>query len=539
MFSPLELRGTIVWLLTLTMGGRTWRLATRAVEIADANGDAFPYEGGLGQPIIQGILRFLDDAPPEGLSINAVRLPGVLALLAQGHDLGTAVGEVAAWVGGRTLEDRYVAFRGVCHETSYDRDDWVAFTLRAKVEDDAGLTMPQAWVIDASVWPNCRSTDLGTYYPIVFGRPGVSSDEDGAALTFPGSDTRYVENTDLTQARIIIAGGRVEAEEVTVIDQESGASEVLPVEYVQDSRGITVASVDVSTGAIGAPGGLSQDLSTTFGVAWTHGPGSMSDRANRGLEGAGDVLEWLLHRCSVQVDTARVKAARLRLNRIPIAGCISQACAPWDVIRKGLMPVVPFSMVHGARGAYPIAFEFEARPEDVVGEIIIRPGRIERRQPIQFEGEITPDFRLVGAYDAQNRSHKRRWRLASAPDHDGASNTVVRQAWIRWAARAKAWGAGPIPTPPVNEIKSDFICSNAAAELVLNWRSFAYGLPWALVQLDISRHEFWMLDSLGRAVSFTDDDIGLAGTVALIESVSIGAGSLDAQVTLRVRPWRL
>lgn len=539
MFSPFEMKSPIVWLLTLTMGGRTWRLATQVVEVTDASGASFPYEGGLGQPVIQGILRFLDDAPPEGLAINAVRLPGVLALLAQGHDLGTAVGEVAAWVPGRTWERRYVAFKGVCHEPTYDRDDWVAFTLRAKVEDDAGLTMPQSWVIDASVWPNCRSTDLGRHYPIVFGRPGVSSDEDGAALTFPGSDTRYVENTDLNQARIVIAGGRVEAEEVTVIDQESGASEVLPVEYVQDGRGITVASVDVSTPALLGVGGLSADLNTTFGVAWTHGRGSMSDRANRGLEGAGDILEWLLHRSSVQVDAGRVLAARERLNRFLLAGCLSQACSPWEVIRKGLMPIVPVSMVHGPRGAYPIAFEFEARFEDVIGEITIRPGRVERRQPVQFEGEITPDFGLCGAYDAQNRSHKRRWRLAAAPDHEGASNTVVQQAWTRWVARAKAWGSGPIPAAPVNEVKSDFVYTSVTADMVLNWRSFAYGLPWALVQLDISRHEFWMLDSLGRPVSFTDEDIGLANTVALIENIHIGAGSLDAQVMLRVRPWSL
>ena len=531
---PSELRAhPPVWLLTISIGGFAWRLATQAVELTDAVGEGYRYDGLLPLPQLQQALAFLGSDPgADGLSLRDLRLEGVLDRIDRGDDLSVAVGELALHLPGEAWEDRRIVLTGVLREPQYDAGDVVSFTIQAGAWQDRARIPLGTAVIDAVTWPDHREDHRSRAYPIVQGTPGAYDQADGTAATTIGSEALWVWNTDFTAARLLIAGHRVAAETVTIENLNDGTTESLAVEHVQDGRGAWVATVSLVTVTT-----LTRTLTHNFGVRWDNG-GALRGTADSGaILGAGELLQWWLQQTSLGVDLARSRPAFQLLNAYKLSGVVEKALHPKDFIKGALQPVLPMSISTGPQGLYPVFWKHNATPADAVAELYVTPGLLEPAGPITFEGEPTPEFRLQYALAVDKGAHRRTLVLSGDPSRAGVAgvltNSQVRSAWIRHEVRHRAVDPeAPVPPPPVKEVKSDFIYDERTAALVLTMHSFAEALPRRVLVYDISSELVWLQH--GQWLVLNDKDRRITSQLAWVEGIGFNAGGLEHQLHLKI-----
>ncbi len=81
------------------------------------------------------------------------------------------------------------------------------------------------------------------------------------------------------------------------------------------------------------------------------------------MDGAGDVLLWMLRRSTVPVDRRRFAALRERLNQYIVGGYVNAEARPWDWVVDHLLPILPLSIVGGPAGSYPILWPIRAHAD--------------------------------------------------------------------------------------------------------------------------------------------------------------------------------
>lgn len=193
--SEAQANDTII-LVTMTWGGATYRLSSADVDILTADNEVLPYDGGLEEIEIEESLTAMQgEAEYPSMSVRALLSVDVALLVARGHDLASAVAEVALHVIGGLWEDREVLLVGNVVEPVYDADGQpVSFSIEAPPWDDSGLVIATSETVTELTWPTATSTDA-PYYPWVFGRPGYYAKPSGDGNTIAGSPALPVEYT--------------------------------------------------------------------------------------------------------------------------------------------------------------------------------------------------------------------------------------------------------------------------------------------------------------------------------------------------------
>lgn len=390
-----ELQGyQVAWLLDLTFAGQVIRVSDRALVVTSSDLGDLTYAGTLGRTIFSESLSLFSDSPQVPRATIEAHLPvDVPTLILQGHRLGSATGELSqvrldqrgavvdAW------EDRCVKLRGRAREPVHGRKtDPVRFTLQADLWTDTAVIPSPNAVVSTADFPSQRYSDdeptwlsdedIGVQYPIIIGCPGRDAQVFRGWVN--GSQAVWA-NKGRNLHALVVAGHHVEATDVWVSCDDNPVGIKLkvyngadgngnPVAYISDSdpASSTTSRYDILHNGLednGVPSLYrisSRDPLDVY-VGWYDGGGAIG-RNGTLVRGAGDVIQYLLERTSVQVDHGGVAAAAPYLNRFRIDACIEAATSPLEWVQDHLLPILPVSMHVGPSGLYPIAWDPDAEP---------------------------------------------------------------------------------------------------------------------------------------------------------------------------------
>ena len=258
----------------------------------------------------------------------------------------------------------------------------------------------------------------GKTYPFVFGSPGSS--------TVPGSTGIMIEDTIAGGAatKIMISGQPVPSgtSEVTLwgprydgstgLDTTQMASEVRSVLHEEDDAGRRIAYVTVNAGSAGDVG---RDPNAPYYVSWTAGAAT--------ADSPSETLAHLMMLAGVRVDVGAVRALSGLLDRYLLSWYTDKSSDLWEMIRRGLLPVLPVAWVPRRHGYTPIPLPtLEHPPAFSVtdGEGFHRDAAI-RYEPGDVENRIEIEY----GYRPDEKTYSGRVVIAANHWPDGAESEVT------------------------------------------------------------------------------------------------------------------
>jgi hypothetical protein len=420
--TPTALRRTqrVVYLLTLTWGGRVYRLSTEPVTVEETDtGRALQFIGGLVE-----IPDVTDAADREGDGDGGASVPMAIFLdgtdiaerIAQGHRLDGARGELAelpiGWDGAvldadepATWSRRTVHVRGgqlllpILAGADAPASS-LSFTLEEIPSEGTRPLLEPESVIDDRSWSEAPEL-AGKVYPLVIGAPGVFRKSDGTLGSTSGSPAYPVEYTGANADTLLICGEWVAAATVTIYDGDGGSA-VATVSNTRDGRNRPVAVVDIH-----GHGSLSK-TSATYWAGWTNGSGILDPLSGQPLRTLGEVCVWALLRLGVAVDVGAWAAQQVG----PLASVVVDTYlndpeqTPLDLVMDLLSEIPTVSLRSGPQGIYPLVRLLDVDDGTAVATIT--------------EGG---DFSPVGPLETQTEPSEIRssWSVRFAPRANGGA----------------------------------------------------------------------------------------------------------------------
>lgn len=506
-----ELIGSdLIWCLSLTYAGRVYRWASRPVEATDDAGDTYTFEGGLDA--VDLTERFSgQNGDPDQLSIPfEVWFPrdtNIATLVAAGHDLGAATGEVAQWVEGTSWDNRRVILTGSVVEPEYGGpDEPVSFSVEQNPWDDTALIPGATARVTTSTWPSAPNDSQGLYYPVIFGRPGQWG--DSILDITPGSPAIPVKVTGSEVDTLLIAGHEVAASTVFIFYDDSYSFIIGNVLHTTDGRGRKVATVDIS-------GESTTVRQATHWVGWRNisGGGLWDETRSNTMTGAGDICEWVLRQSSLPVDRGRWAAARGYLNRFKIDGYLDDAVSPWEWLTDNVLPLLPLDVRAGPDGLYPVVWRFDAVATDAVEHLEVGPG-IVRSSPVSYSrlADVVNSIRLDYSLIAGKNQY---WQ--TRVDTDVSSKA-------RYGVREKS-------------IETDVVYDDATATMITSWMIQALSLPSRSVSYEVGQTYAWLQP--GDVLTLTDAELALTSQVCLLQGVRwLAEDALELELLMLEQPAR-
>jgi hypothetical protein len=343
------------YLLTLSWGGRVWRLCTGDAEVTVDRGTGVvdTFAPGLDEaPGWEEVVDPLQQVPSGGSAVVSADL-GVdptgtgwpLRLLADGHLHFRARASLEVRIGGVVEVLLYSARIAKLAAGAPDQPPgWVSLSLLTSGLPVGGPLASLSAVVDGDALPS-PGTDYqyaadGQLMPTVYGRPGTHIDATGTVYV-PGLKAwpcYVIPGLDVW--RLIVGDSPVYTGTVRIFDG-AGSYEDLPVESWADSDGILWPTVDTSGSAV-------LDLqSTQWLAAYTSGATTAPDTWRGGdLGQLGPLVTWAC--CS------------LGLSMLPLPGDgWERVAVAWvadstegtvlDLLVDVLLPSWPLALVRRAR----------------------------------------------------------------------------------------------------------------------------------------------------------------------------------------------
>lgn len=517
----------MIRLFTLTWCGRTWRLASRAVDIP-SNVGLLRYDGGLPELEIRRSLDLLGDSAPLDVSTEIILPVAVAPLVRDGHRLEGAQVEIADYDGG-DFETRTLHLQGRVQSADFGRDGSpIKIKVSSDESDDSAIYPPSSYLIDADGWATfgAGTWDVnfdGRPYPVPFGQPGDLL-KNGVVTVSPGSPA-YVVDVSGAGALTVLVGG-VPADvagggTLTILDVTAGeraavpwitSAAIAPV-VVTDGRGQRVTVVVLPP-------------ADAVSVAWAAGDvlyccwGSLAGQRWRGgpLTAAGDVLRWALTLSSLRVDWRRAEPVCQAIRWL-LDGYWDRQVAPWDWVKSNLLPILPVSIVRGPGGLYPILWRWLAVEKDAsyhfVDALNCRIGEPEIRDADNSVDSVTISFQKSASKGEYRASY-----LLSADRPSGRLQGQSMRSRIRRQTTSE---------PRTHEVESEVIQAETTAMRA------ARGLLAALAAREVypvtADSRAAEID-LGAVVTLTGTDYGLSRRLGSVVATSRSSDRVTLEVAL-------
>ena len=386
----------LVWLCELRLRGVVYRFADRGLLVSSDAG-AHKYLGTLEPLEYQDEDGPWDNALAERSMAVSVLFgdDGFAAIVAGDHDLGDAVCELALHRVGDAYEDRSVILEGFVDEPDYaSADEPVTFSVRESALLDRGQVPSPLAKVNLETWATGATymhdpSITGESYPIPIGQPGQLL--EGLTEQF-GSPTLLVEisiadeDNSNDPAKVLIGDGDLSCtgKPILLQNKTNGQSAALEPRLEQDGRGRLVTVLEVANQAGGGVDTAAGDeLWASFREPYSGGA-----RAQDGsmLEGAGDILAWLLARTTLRVDTEQLRGSVELLNQYRFAFYVNGSHNTWDMAQD-LLRYLPASFRLGPRGLQIVHWRLDATGADSVqtlntgteqGDLVGKAGRTSR-----------------------------------------------------------------------------------------------------------------------------------------------------------------
>ena len=155
-----QLREELCWVLSLEWAGGTWRLSTDALEITDGTSTIVTTPDLVDYPDVEEALEIWSvETPRVSVPLSFILPVDVAALVAQGHALDGAIGELAQWARGTTWDERRVVVSGKLVDPEYGAaDEAVTCSLEELVADEQ-TTLP---LVPITIASHRKSTRLNS-----------------------------------------------------------------------------------------------------------------------------------------------------------------------------------------------------------------------------------------------------------------------------------------------------------------------------------------------------------------------------------------
>lgn len=501
----------LVWLLSLSYAGRTFRWSSYPLEITDADGEVYVFSGELGDVDLVETLDLLTTSPDQlSIPFEVVFPVDVAQLVQQGHDLSAATAEVALHVPGNSWEDRRVVLVGDVVQPTYGAENEpVAFSVEQNLWDDRSLVPMASARVTETTWSSRPSNSEGLYYPVVFGAPGAYVTASGSTARTSGSPAIVVEMTGSDVDTLLIAGHRVSASQVRIYDAD-GTGEDFSVSHVDDGLNQTVAVVDITSA------GTVDRTSEEWWVGWDSGGAMLSDEQTGVREGAGEVIEWFLRQSSISVDRGRWKSLEGQLNKYTLAGYLDEPVSPWEFVADHFLPLLPLSILVGPEGLVPVLWRYSATASDALEHLEVGPG-VTRVSPVSYNKlprDIVNEIRLDYAKRAKTGDSRRSVTILAEPSSatEEISNYYAKISTRRYGTGAKS-------------LNTDVIYDDRTAAQIVKWMLRGEGFSHRQVTYEVGHEYAWL--SLGDVITLTDNELFWDTQVALVQAIQWGPVSLD------------
>lgn len=359
-----------IFLLELDFMGKRWFFSTEPRTI-----EGIPYLGTLGDFDLEQSSQILGaNIEANSLSLQ-VFFPGLNLLeeWRKGRTLEGMNGEFSYILekNGQiitALENRIVLLDGIVQlpviGDPLEPPGACSFTLERQPYETTREMIPGSHVIDkTSFSTHDQDTAGGKLYPIVFGAPGVSLDDDGNQVYLFCTPAYNIVRDPNKEALFLIAGHEVEAANVRIRDGANNEATV-QVQKGYDSLGQVYSYVDVYSTALLFPGrsSISTNAQTPkeFWVCWLDGGGHSNPYGAGALEGGADICRWALTKAGIPVDYGAWDNIASLLNMYKFSGYINEPVKAWDWLKDNILPLLPIEITTGAKGVKPIMSQIYA-----------------------------------------------------------------------------------------------------------------------------------------------------------------------------------
>lgn len=595
-------RARVVAVLTVDPDGLAIRVATWPIDVEDAAvGTSLRFGGGLVSVTWSAeVPEPGGESPSTSVSVSVLD-DGETAtygeLVARGFRLALARAEVAVIVEGQDWSERQVVVLGQIQHPEWGvRGEPVRFTVAARVWEDPSTVPPPTWLVDGTTWPAPETLlpeHLGKTYPIVFGRPGVVSDNVDSsgmvAATVPvwaEYDPTMHASSNRSGIKLVLCGGHTVSGAVGT----AGSSEWGGRVYMRDANGLNVVRMRARNGfdQRGQPvtwmpwwseytsGPPPDDFEYDAGTNYTYGPtdddGSVTYgtgenvlantywteaqelpfvtwlddiRTGGGLLWRGrlcrdavDVLHWCLSQTGQNIDGAAFDALRGSLSAYKIDSVIASTAdgerlSPWEWARQNVLPVLPVSVVMGPRGLRPVVWRWHARAADATVRL-----DLEADPSIGRDGPVTVDTsnvrnRFVARYALSARSGQYVGKMTMGPDaYDPDEPTRLESAACRVSASLHRHPNG---SPYVAEETVDLpaVCDDLTVAAVLNDRAAQMALGVESAAFVVPMIPYGRSVAEGAVAIVNDPERGHVERVALVTGYDVDP--VAETLTVRVR----
>lgn len=373
MFTPEDHSGrSRRWLLDLTWGDVTYRLAEQDDRYTDSDNTRTDYYAGcvVTAPVERPAYIGEGPATPTAtLELHLEHFVDVPARINEGLPLGSMRGVLWLWLEGTSHRERVVD--GYVNAVEYGAKDQ---PVVCRLVDDR-LRNRKRWP-PATARMSSSKVNAGEYYPWIFGAPGSTTPDaygsSGLVWSLDGSSNAE---------ELLIAGHEVGAATVTVENGETGKSGSFLVSTTTGSGGRTVSIVDL-TGGGGAFSAADRGKNVGYYVRWDGNGLAIRGAA---VNGAGDVLRWALDRTEIAYDAGNLAALVPTLNRYQIdcrvVASPDRRVDLWTWVLEHLLPILPISCYLTSAGLRFVLWRFDATSSDasahlVEGDNCIRAGDV-------------------------------------------------------------------------------------------------------------------------------------------------------------------
>ena len=520
-FTSAQLREDIFWVLALEWAGGIFYVSTDSLYITDGTDTIRTTSDLVDYPDVEEALEIWSvETPRLTVPLSFILPVDVPGLVAEGHALDGAVGELSQWVNGTDWSERRVIVKGKIVDPEYGAE-WEPITCSLEeMVTDQQTTLPlepitiSSWLVEAiSGNPAALVGDAGVIVPMVWGTP-----RDGAG---PGSPAPLI-GTVGNLVYLAVACHYVESFTVDIVD-ETGTGETFVVyytdvrEYFGRTRGMpVVAWVVVNTTT------TSLVLTGKLYVKWNAGA-AMLDESRQAIRGVGDFIAYVLRRSALRVDFGRVDAARVGLNQYATSGYIDEPVELGKYLTDVIAQVFPFAMTAGPGGVYPYLWPVYPKASEAIASLDTSTDpTIERDGRISYEGaaDIATDIELRYQWNPQTEGYDVVRRVSGEAAVADPYRVAIQQLIAplsRYGIRRKV-----VETTVVHDAQT--------ATKVLLAQAARYGQPSRLVRYSVPMRWGWL--RRGDLVTLTDDEVSASSQMCLIESVS---WTDDAALTLALR----
>ena len=519
---------SVEFLLSIQYAGRDFYFSTQPRVLLDERNEPIQYLGGLDIKWSDALNLFNESPSLLAVSMALFFPVDVAELVARGHELWRATGELSLWIEGRPWEDRFVLVRGSVVDPSYGaKNQSVKFSLESNGFQDRALTHPPTQTVTRTNWPLADDGAIGLYYPIVFGRPGVYQDSNGTDVSTKGSPALVVNDGTLGTSKAIIAGHEVEAQNVTVwnVSADPPVSAVRPVTLETDILGQSVSTVDALIANVNYSDGDS------LFVSWNlDGGGLWNDRRNGNRTGAGELITYFLRLSTLEIDRGLWRSAETYLNQnFKFSGFLDTAVQPWKYIQQNFLPLIPVSVYATAEGISCWVWKKDAERSAAIGTIDAGGG-VCRSGVVQYEQQtIVNDMRLSFALDANENKFQR--SVGVVGDREPNPETE-RDLFSTEYSRASFYRFGPAATV----FESNVVYDQATAINILQWKHRVQAFPYRVIEYDVPIRLGFL--RRGDLVLINDPELYLNEELAFVRDVVWSDGKPTLSFVLTDDPPR-